>query len=110
TQKDTAGGGRNLDRVAEVRGQKVDRRCLVVDAGSRHQGGDNLAPRPALAHLVDHPAIEQFPAQVVAAGRSVIGEHIAPVAAPVDRKIITSKKSLDQLVALARSAVGKKRL
>ena len=83
-EKHPAGGAGDLDRVAVLSGQVVDRGAFVVDAGRGNESRDDLAPGPILADLLHQPIVEQIPAEIVGAGRSVVGERVSPIATPVD--------------------------
>src|SRR5262249_5064539 len=43
-----------------------------------------------------HPRVEQLPAQVVGAGRRVVGEDVAPVTAPVDGVVLGGQQPVDE--------------
>src|SRR5262249_51920931 len=81
---------------------------FVVDPAGGDQRRDDLVPRPVAAELRRPPVVEQLPPEVVRAGRRVVGERVAPVAAPVDGVRLGFQKPINHLRPLVRGRVGGK--
>src|SRR5262249_57105435 len=52
------------------------------------------------------PVVEGFPAEVVGGGRRVVGQRVAPVAAPVDRVGIGLQQLIDRPGPLVGGGIG----
>src|SRR5204863_23753 len=59
TKEYAAGGGRDFDRIAVKRGQKVHRGRLVVDPRGGYQCSNHFIPRSISSKLLNEPLIEK---------------------------------------------------
>ena len=109
-EEDATRGGGDLGRVAEHPRKVVDRGALVVDAGRRDQSCDNFVPTAIPPKLVGPPTVEELPADVVAARRSVIQNGIAPITTPVDRVVVALEQPVNESRSLVRPGFGDKAL